>query len=242
MITQEQSLSIMERLKASTQSQHDATEDGTFNQELVKGKLPLEKFVDSLGQLLLIHAALEQHLRRLRYDVPAFEKVLRDYQFQEPYLRSDLEFFGRVPEQEQPLPATRRFIEYIDQLAAQSPMGLLGVHYVFEGSNNGSKYISRAVRKAYNLSDGEGTHYLDPYGEQQKAYWQAFKDDMNAVGFLPPESEVIVKAACATFEAVMHLHRELNDAPARPNGKPADPQPAQQASNPAAGKCPFHHG
>lgn len=244
MITQEETLSIMQQLKASTQTQHDATEDGTFNQDLVKGKLPLDQYVESLGQLFLIHLALEKHLRRFQVEMPAFTRVLKDYQFQEPYLRNDLAFFGRNPDQVQPLNSTRRFVEFIDHLAAHSPMGLLGIHYVFEGSNNGSKFISRAVKKAYNLTDTKGTQYLDPYGDQQKEYWQAFKDDMNAVGFLPPETEAIVKSAGATFEAVMHLHRELYEAGACANTTSALPEasPSTEAPKPSAGKCPFHRG
>ncbi len=243
MIAQEESLTIMQQLKASTQAQHDATENGAFNEELVKGRLPLNLYVDSLGQLFLIHRTLERRLREFRAEMPAFARVLRDYQFQEPYLRNDLEFFGRNPDEIQPLNATRAFVAYIERLADTTPMALMGVHYVFEGSNNGSKFISRAVKKAYNLSDGKGTHYLDPYGDQQKNYWQAFKDDMNAVGFLPPETDAIVAAAGATFEAVMHLHRELYEgAESKCTAHPTIETASAQAAAKPTGKCPFHRG
>lgn len=229
-MTTEERPSIMLRLKESTQSQHDATEDGAFNQELVKGNLPRERYVEMLAQLYLFHRALEGHLRRLAATVPAIEAVVRDHQYQEPYLLADLGFFGRAADTIEALPATARFISRIDEIAAREPVGLLGMHYVFEGSNNGSKFISKAVRRAYNLSDG-GTRYLDPYGENQRAHWQQFKDDMNAVEFTASQMDAIVRTAGETFEGVMKLHGELNQSPARA---------ATPVANPVAPKCPFH--
>jgi heme oxygenase len=232
MTTATEAPSIMLQLKESTQIQHDTTENGDFNKELVQGRLSKDQYVESLGQLFLIHARLESQLRSLKSNVPAISRVVHDYQFQEPYLRNDLAYFGRPAEEIRPLPATKRFLEQIDHIAAECPAALLGMHYVFEGSNNGSKFISRAVRKAYNLTDLHGTHYLDPYGDHQKDYWQAFKNDMNSQQFTEAESSAMVAAAGATFQAIGELHRELY--------APSDvKQPANEAS---VSKCPFHHG
>lgn len=237
MLVQETDTPIMLRLKQETQARHDATEDGAFNQELVKGRLALDRYVESIAQLFLIHRALESKLRANREKVPALASVLRDYQFQEPYLREDLAYFGRDPESISPLPATEKFFAAIERLAAHCPVGLLGMHYVFEGSNNGAKFISRAVRKAYNLPEQSGTRYLDPYGEHQRTYWQAFKDDMNAATFSSDESTAMVHAACGAFDLTMQLHRELYEGVVP--GKKAAAAETKPAS---AGKCPFHHG
>lgn len=224
--------SIMLRLKESTQALHDATEDGSFNQELVKGHLPKDRYIEMLAQLWLVHRTLEGQLRAHAGSVPAFNAVLRDYQFQEPYLVADLAFFGRPLPTIEPLSATRRLMDRIDEMAVNEPAGLLGMHYVFEGSNNGSKFIAKAVRRAYAL-DGEGTRYLDPYSENQRAYWQQFKDDMNSIEFTASQTEAILQAAGAAFEGVMQLHRELHQPPAT----------ASVSSAPASAsvpKCPFH--
>jgi heme oxygenase (biliverdin-producing, ferredoxin) len=226
------SASIMVRLKEHTQSLHDATENGAFNHELVKGQLPREQYVRMLEQLWFIHRTLEGQLRAHVGRVPAFQIVLRDYQFQEPYLASDLAFFGRQPATIAPLAATKRLMDRIDEIAASEPVGLLGLHYVFEGSNNGSKFIAKAVRRAYQL-DGDGTRYLDPYGENQRAYWQQFKDDMNAATFSPSQADAILAAAGAAFEGVMKLHAELHEAPVKTS---ASSSPATSS----APKCPFH--
>jgi heme oxygenase len=221
----------MLQLKESTQKQHDATEAGSFNDDLVKGRLPREKYVESLEQLFLIHRALEAKLKEHRGDNQAINRVLRDHYFQEPYLCEDLGFFGRDVHKITPLPATRSFIETIDKISISRPIGLLGILYVLEGSNNGSKFISRAVNRAYGLTNGQGTRYLDPYGDQQKQFWQDFKSDMNAIGFSAQDADVLVQTAGQTFEAIMQFHRELNDATC------SAPTAAPQA---AVAKCPFH--
>ena len=227
---------IMLRLKTSTQARHDATENGDFNRELVHGRLPLDQYVESIAQLFLIHARLESHLRRHQSSLPPIASVVTDYQFQEPYLRNDLTWFHRRPGEIQPLKSTANFIAEIDRIAAERPLALLGIHYVFEGSNNGSRHIAKAIRRAYNLTGLDGTHYLDPYGEDQKPRWQAFKDAMNAQTFTEADIAAIVEAAGKTFDAVMELHRELAAEPVNKASKPV-----QESAQPAVSRCPFHN-
>lgn len=200
--------SVMPELKSATQELHDATEQGSFNKQLVMGQLPREAFVDLLGQFFVIHRALERRLREAVTQRPEWQNVVCDYQYQEPYLRDDLAYFGVDPESVEPIPTAKAFIERIEGYAKDAPAGLLGTHYVFEGSNNGSRFIARALRKAYDLED-RGLRYFDPYGEKQAAYWKAFKDSMNALAWTPEETEILKESACAAFEATSRLHQAM---------------------------------
>lgn len=199
---------VMPELKSATQELHDATEHGSFNKQLVLGQLPRKAFVELLGQFFIVHRELERHLRAATTERPDWQTIVRDYQYQEPYLREDLAYFGVDPDSVEAMPATTAFVARINQYAANDAVGLLGVHYVFEGSNNGSKYIARALRKAYELTDG-GLRYFDPYGENQSAYWQAFKDAMNSVSWTPEEKATLKDAACAAFEATGAIHQAM---------------------------------
>lgn len=219
---------IMDALRTGTQKLHDQTESGAFNDALLKGKLPLDSYVDMLGQLLLVHRALERRLRDHRAAHPAIDRVVREHYLQEPYLLDDLAYFGRNPEQVEPLPSVQAFETQMDATAKQNPASLLGYLYVLEGSNNGGRFIARAVRRVYNLPDTHGTRYLDPYGEQQKAFWQEFKADMRSVEFSDADRAAILEAANQMFIAVMRLHVEMY-APIA-------------ATKSSGGKCPFHHG
>ena len=199
---------VMPELKNATQELHDATEHGTFNKLLVMGKLPREAFVELLGQFFIVHRELERHLRAAVSQRPDWQSIVKDYQYQEPYLREDLAFFGVAPDSLEALPATAEFAARMDEYARSNPAGLLGTHYVFEGSNNGSKYIARALRKAYDLTDG-GLRYFDPYGDNQSVYWKAFKDAMNAIEWSKEETAVMIEAACGAFAATGKIHQAM---------------------------------
>lgn len=200
--------SIMQCLKEETQTLHTEAERQPFQQALLAGTLPRDTYADSLEQLYLVHRTLEAALRRHAPTVPAIASVVREYQFQEIALRSDLACFGRAVEPVEALPPVRAFLDEIEATSASNPVALLGYHYVLEGSKNGLKFLADRVRKAYQL-DGAGTAYLDPYGSEMRSRWAQFRQDMDAVGFAPDESRRIIRAACSAFEHLTAMYRTL---------------------------------
>ena len=94
------------------------------------------------------------------------------------------------------VPSTVRALAAI--AAADAP-GLLGYNYVLEGSMNGNRYIARALSRT---ASAPATAYLDPYGEQQPAEWQAYRARMGALEFSPAEVERMVAAARDMFDFV----------------------------------------
>lgn len=203
-------MSIGDRLRTETRDLHDAAEQHPFQRALFKGTLPREQYVANLGQLYLVHRALEARIRERMSDTPALAGVVREYQFQEPYLAEDLSHFGVDPSSIQPVPATRALIETIERQGCESPVALLGHHYVLEGSNNGSRYIARNVSRAYGLPmGGSGLRYLDPYGEEQPAKWMEFKTDLLALSLTDREQDIVVGAAREMFAAIAAIGGEL---------------------------------
>lgn len=203
---------IMEVLKTSTASLHDAAEGHQFQRSLVKGDLTREQFASYLAQLLLVHRALEAELRRHAPTTPAIARVIKPYQFQEPYLLEDLAFYGVDPSRAEPLPATSAIVEEVRRASGADPLSLLGYHYVLEGSNNGNVFIARALAKSFGLTGNEGLRYLNPYGDQQRPYWAAFKDDMNACGFSPVQMKTLATAAMSMFKAIGAISSEMAPA------------------------------
>lgn len=200
---------IMARLREKTAQLHVDTEQGRFQAATMAGRLPVDAYVALLEQLLLVHHTLESHLRGHAILDESINSVLRDYQYQEPYLREDLAHFGRDADAIEPLEVTRAFIDEIDELSTTLPVALLGVHYVFEGSNNGGKYIAKGLSRVYGLTDGKGLKYLDPYGDKQQANWQEFKASMEAANLSATDQEAIVNAAKDTFNAILRIHNAL---------------------------------
>jgi len=201
---------IMDRLKEETWPLHQQAERGDLEQDLMKGKLPQDVYRDHLGQRYLIHKALEARLRDVREQDARIKAVVEDYQFQENRVAQDLEFFGGNASEAKALPSTEKLLAAI---AAADPLSLLGFQYVFEGSNNGARFIAKALRGAWRLQGEDGTRYLDPYGESQREKWAAFKDTMNQQQFSREEGDRVVEAAKATFQQMIEVETELYPAP-----------------------------
>lgn len=199
---------VMERLKASTAELHRAAEQHPFQRALVTGAIGRDGYAAHLAQMLIVHREVERALTALLDERPELGAIVREEQFQEPYLVEDLEFLG-APAGAAPLPATSRLCETVREACAGDPLAALGFHYVLEGSNNGSKFIAKAVRRSLNLSTGPGTRYLDPYGDEQPAKWAAFKAGMNVAGFTADEVAVLESAACEMFRGITAISAEL---------------------------------
>lgn len=197
------------RLKEETAEHHAAAERHPFQQSLIRGTVSREAYIDYLGQMLLVHSALEAGLREAAPRIPAIERVVKAFQHQEPYLRADLAFFGIDPASITPSPQTEAFISTLGRTARERPLALLGYHYVLEGSNNGSKYIARAVRRLFSLSGRDGTMYLDPYGEEQVPRWAAFKADLESCHLGATDGDTLVRAAAEMFDAIYRISDDL---------------------------------
>ena len=206
---------VMTTLKTATAEHHHRAEKHEFQQMMVRGALSREAYAEWLGQMLQVHRGLEEHLAKLVASYPAVGAVFDDDRRKVPFLLADLAFYQARADAE-PVPATSRFLAYLDTLAADSPLALLGVFYVLEGSTNGARFIARRLRTAYDLpADGGGAAYVDPYGDAQPRRWQEFKDEMEQLALGEADIRIITRAAQETFDAIgavggdllAHTHR-----------------------------------
>ena len=86
----EEKQSVMQRLRESTRDLHDAAEHHDFQRAFAQGSLPRDRYVDYLGQMYLVHKALEGQLRRAAETSEAIRAVVDERQYQVPYLVEDL--------------------------------------------------------------------------------------------------------------------------------------------------------
>jgi heme oxygenase len=191
---------VMTRLKDETADLHRDAETSRFQKALVKGEVGREAYAAWLGQMMLIHEALEAALHEsTSVAIAAVNRPEYDRAADLAADVADLE----APAAPAPLPATTALLS---RIAAADDLALLGMRYVLEGSNNGNRFIAMAIRK--NLPEAP-TRYLDPYGEAQRPRWAQFKADMDAIGFDPAQQDRLVAAAQEMFAAVGALSREL---------------------------------
>lgn len=197
---------VMDRLREGTADLHRGAEGSGFQQRMVAGTLSREDYARWLVQMLHVHRALEAPLRT-HLGEPDFVAV-REEQLQEPYLLEDLAALGVEPDAWPPLPAVAAFVADAAARAQESPLDLLGWHYVLEGSNNGNRFIARRLLPALGLVAGGG-RYLDPYGAEQPVKWAAFKQAMVDREFSAEQSDVLLAAARRMFAVVGELSGQL---------------------------------
>lgn len=195
----------MDALKTRTADHHQAAERHPFQKALLTGKLARAAYAENIAQLMFIHRELEAQLRRLRETDPRVKAIIPDAHFHAGEFAADLKFLGVDPEAARPLAGTADVISEMCSQGECSAVRALGMHYVLEGSTNGGFFISKAINKAYGFTSPDGTRWLNPYGDNVRGNWQAFRDSMNQAGFTPAETEEMVKAACWMFDAVSRV-------------------------------------
>ncbi|WP_089721444.1 biliverdin-producing heme oxygenase [Candidatus Entotheonella palauensis] len=200
---------LMEQLRNETHALHKRAERQQLQTELMRGRLPKSHFIAYLEQLFLIHQRLDSHLCTLMINHAAVAHIIQPHHYHASYLEQDLRDLGRHPQQLQPLISTAAFLAWLDHIATHTPLALLGVHYVLEGSKNGGRLQAVKVRDAYALAERQGTMYLDPYGEQQSHFWSQYQTDMNRAALGSQTQHEMIEAAKTTFQRFIELCQEL---------------------------------
>lgn len=199
---------VMARLRAETAEHHARAEGKELQQSLVRGTLARERYAAWLGQMFLVHRALERAVERAVAGCAALS-IVTDEQRHSKRLAEDLQFLGVEPGDVRGIGATERLTARIDGAAAKRPAEVFGMVYVLEGSMNGNTFIARAVRKAYGLAGADGVRYLESYGAEQRPKWAAWKTAADAHAWSARDADVAVEGAKAMFDAVGEISEEL---------------------------------
>ena len=189
--------SLTARLKDDNWDLHQIAERRSDLALILRGLLPRERYIGLLGQAWLQAGPMDEALRGACHADPRIRGVVEDDQFFAPHARADLVYFEHATPEASP--GTARFVAFVREHAADA-MTILGLHYVRLGACNGNRFIAKKARAAYGLPEsGEGTQWLDPFGQAQRSKWQAFKDGLDAAGWSDAERGVIFAGARAMY-------------------------------------------
>ncbi|KRP32203.1 MAG: hypothetical protein ABS33_06980 [Verrucomicrobia subdivision 6 bacterium BACL9 MAG-120924-bin69] len=190
--------SIMARLKAGTAAQHAVAESKPLEAALIQGSIGHAHYQKYLSQRWLIHRELENATDLALKTDSRLVSLQLPTLYQTQNLEADLAQLKTDLRSIQPLPGASHLIQEIHQA---KPATLMGIYYVFEGSKNGARYISKSLAKAGQTA----LRYLDPHGEEQRPLWLKFRADMDAIDWTATEQDEMVQAAQATFDAISSL-------------------------------------
>ncbi len=196
---------ICDALRSDTRALHDIAEKHPFQTALVAGRVTRHAYGRFLAQMFHVHRTLERCVAQSEH--PAVRSVIKSAYFQSIRLTQDLDHIGL--DDRSATRGTKRLMAEIESTVAEQPAAALGFHYVLEGSNNGSRYIARSIRLAFNLTEA-GTRFLDPYGDDQRSKWLEYRAALDAVNMTPVESAIVLDAAARMFRGVTALCDDLN--------------------------------
>lgn len=198
-------------LKEGTQELHDQAESGDFQTRMISGDIIRAEFGQFLGQMRLVHEVLDPALSHAAEQDQRVTQIFDESHLRLPRIEADLADLDISLEQ-QPLPATQTFIDFIQSTATASPVSLIGALYVKEGATNGNKFVAKRLRESLNLKEGEAMRYHDPHGKDQRRKWNRFKELLNELGLSSDEEVACVKVAQETFRMVMNISREISQS------------------------------
>lgn len=194
----EQPRTLMERLKAETSEAHDRTEAIPFNVRILERTMPQARYAGQLACWGRVHAVLEGALNGSQD--PFVQGVWPGTTERAPLLAADLAWHGDADVPESADTATSEMVEWIETVAADDPVRLLGILYVLEGSTLGGMILRKHLSELYEIDGDEGLAYYSVHGRDVMPNWKAFKARMNEGVPCPDAQRRIIESAGETFD------------------------------------------
>lgn len=196
-------------LRESTAQQHIDAEHHPLQQSLIKGRATREQYSRWLGQMLLVHTALEEALTSAAQVSPAVKSVFLPHHRRRELALADLTALGVAISTVTPESATLAFTARMAPLADCAPDSLIGALYVIEGSSNGGVFIAKAVERALAIEPGFATRAINPHAAATRENWAAFKSSIDSLTLDATLRAAIVEVASETFKAFTAIMDDL---------------------------------
>ena len=205
----------MERLRAETSEEHEATEATALSRAMLAGSVSPEAYKAQLRAYHQVHHALERSLGAAAKESPAVRAVVEQVGKKTPVLSDDLDRLAEVVAADSPalraaVAALVRVVSQVDEAA------LLGALYVLEGSSLGATVLLPRLQQALGLKD-EGLSYYRGHGAETRSRWNAFGERMDEALAAPAAQEVAIASARTTFAGLRAIFDAISAAPALPS-------------------------
>lgn len=186
---------IMVALKARTQAQHEALEGAVGPFDAVE---TLPQYRALLSKLWGFHAPVEAALVAFFQQAPELASALEFSErcHRRRWLTADLSASGLSEADIQGLPRCDAI------LPIQSAAEALGTLYVLEGSTLGGQMMTRHFEARLSITREQGLAFFSSYGDQVGPRWKQLCVVLDDYSQRHDEDEVIIQAACQTFERI----------------------------------------
>lgn len=194
---------FMDDLRESTAQAHAATEEIPFNAAILSRTLPRERFAAQVQHWAALHGAVESAISR--QDDEAVTRVWALTGPRAGLLHADLVHLGQPFECMDAEAVVQQFTGWVESLSDREPIALLGILYVFEGSQLGGTILKKPLAEMYELTGSDGLSYYNVHGSGIRAHWQGFRDAMNQGVVSESDQASVINAANQAFAYVGRL-------------------------------------
>tara|TARA_B100001059_G_scaffold209031_1_gene221708 strand:- start:1098 stop:1766 length:669 start_codon:yes stop_codon:yes gene_type:complete len=189
---------LMDRLKSETAAAHDRTEAIPFNECIIGRTMPQSRYAGQLECWGRVHHVLETSLDASQD--PFIKMVWPGTAKRAPLISADLEWHGEADAPEESRIATTEMVQWVESVASDDPVKLLGILYVLEGSTLGGMILRKHLSELFDIDGEEGLAYYSVHGRDVMPNWKLFKARMNDGVPCPEAQQRIIDAASETFD------------------------------------------
>lgn len=197
---------LSSQLREATAEAHTIAERHPVQGRMAKGAATREDYANWLEQMHHIWSAVDASVEEAASRDPRVQSMLRPYHRHAPRIVADLAYLGRN-EIGAASPGTQQLVNFIRSNAASA--AVIGPWYVLEGSNNGGRFLAKALSRPLGIPGPEGLTSLDPHGDAQQPRWHEWRTALDAQNFTDAERAAMIDAAGRTFAGLTPVFDDL---------------------------------
>lgn len=198
---------LSSQLREATAEAHTVAERHPVQGRMARGAASREDYANWLEQMYHVWSAVDATVANSAARDERVRSMLQPYHVHTPRIVADLAFLGRTGSPAPASPGTQQLVDFIRSLASSS--AAIGPWYVLEGSNNGGRFLAKALGKALEIPGPAGLTSLDPHGEAQQPRWHEWRAALDSQHFTDAEQNAMIDAAGRTFAGLTPVFDDL---------------------------------
>ena len=210
-------LPFSQALRERTRGGHSDSEGASFMDDLMTGKGSRDDYVSLVAQHYFIYKALEAAGESMKNDADAAAFVTPQL-IRLPALEADLQFLigDDWLERIVPLPTTARYVDRIDQVAAQKwSGGFIAHHYTrYLGDLSGGQIIRTLMQRQFGFQTNGVGFYLFDQIAKPKEFKDVYRAQLDAVDWSEEERERVIDEVMIAYRFNTELFVDLATAKA----------------------------
>ncbi|MFK4791466.1 heme oxygenase (biliverdin-producing) [Microbacterium sp. ZW T5_56] len=195
-------ISLSTAIRERSHGAHSDSEGAGFMSSLMRGQGTREDYIALVAQHYFMYEALEAATERMRHD-PVAATFISEKLTRMPALEADLEFLlgANWREQIEPLPATRRYVDRINQVGSAWVGGFVAHHYTrYLGDLSGGQFIGKVMARQFGFETNGIGFYIFGDIADPSAFKDTYREQLDAAPWDDAEKERVIEEVLVAYQ------------------------------------------